>query len=102
MGHDDFQKNAYDSPSGPPWAPRWLVDVTELDYFGHVVTVTLGSTATNALIAQVGCFNRLERLNSSAIRSSVGDDGMRIWRGLPISRLSNSEVLRSPTRDSPI
>src|SRR5262245_52516029 len=41
---------------GKPWAPLWLVDLIDADYFGHVTLVHLAwtSTATDATLAHVG------------------------------------------------
>jgi hypothetical protein len=49
-------------PGGKPWAPRWLVDLTGADYFGHVTVVELFPAATDAAIVQVACLSRLEYL----------------------------------------
>ncbi len=51
---------------GKPWAPRWLVDLVGVDYFGHVTAVGLPG-APVATIAQVG---HLTRLQNFAIYSS--------------------------------
>jgi hypothetical protein len=51
-------------PWRKPWAPRWLVDLIGVDYFGHVIAVGFGSssTATDTAMAEVGCLKRLEAL----------------------------------------
>jgi hypothetical protein len=47
-------------PRGKPWAPRWLVDLIGVDYFGHVTVVELFPGATDAAVVQVACLSRLE------------------------------------------
>jgi hypothetical protein len=43
-------------PGSQPWAPKWLVDILGIDYFGHVVYVELPSQIQFAgdLMTQVG------------------------------------------------
>ena len=55
--------NGDDIQGGSPWAPRWLVDLIGIDYFGHVTDVEcLGSFPVDTVIAQVGRLTRLQRL----------------------------------------
>ena len=75
-GHVD-----YDGESGAArpfraedMAPRWLVDLLGVDYFGHVTDVWLPTTPDGA-IAKVACLTRLERSES---RSTVFRDS--VWR----------------------
>jgi hypothetical protein len=40
---------------GKPWAPRWLVDLIGVDYFGHVTTVQFQPpTGTDSTLVEVG------------------------------------------------
>jgi hypothetical protein len=67
---------------GQPWAPRWLVDLIGIDYFGHVTSVVLctHTLATDAAIAQVGHLTRVEDL--SLPESSVCDEGLSHLKSL--------------------
>jgi internalin A len=58
---------------GKPWAPRYLVDLIGVDYFGHVTMVVLddNEAATDATIEQVGRLTELWRL---ILRESSVDD----------------------------
>ena len=52
---------------GQAWAPKWLVDLIGVDYFGHVAAVAFRSDApvTDEVMALVGRLNKLEGLNVS-------------------------------------
>ncbi len=67
---------------GKPWAPRWLVDLMGVDYFGHVTLVWLheSSTATDATFAHVGRLAQLQQLN--LFRSPVSDADLVHLKGL--------------------
>ena len=39
VSYDWERSNGNDVPGGKPWAPRWLVDLVGVDYFGHVTAV---------------------------------------------------------------
>jgi hypothetical protein len=69
-------------PGGKPCAPRWLVELVGVDYFGHVTAVWLFSTseAPDATLAHVGRLTRLQALFDYS--SSVGDAGLAHLRGL--------------------
>jgi hypothetical protein len=75
-------RDAYHTPGGKPWAPRWLADLVGVDYFGHVTYVSLNSssTATDASIAQLGLLSRLQVLDLD--KSSVSDAGLAHLTGL--------------------
>jgi hypothetical protein len=67
---------------GKPWAPRQLVDLIGLDYFGSVTTVTLtySSAATDVTMAQIGRLFQLRVLN---LRSTpVNDAGLAYLKSL--------------------
>jgi hypothetical protein len=51
-------------PGGRPWAPSWLVELTGVDFFGHVTAITLigSSRTTNTTLAEVGRLNHLQKL----------------------------------------
>ena len=74
--------NGKSIPGGRPWAPRWLVDLIGVDYFGHVTIAWLSPpvNATNATLAAVGRLTRLERL--VLIGSSADDAGLVQLKGL--------------------
>ena len=76
-------------------APKWLTDLIGVDYFGHVVQVSLpyDSTATDAAMAQVGRLTRLESLYLDD--SSLGDAGLAHVKnlvGLSVLSLGNTDV----------
>src|SRR4051812_36620086 len=48
------------TPSGRPWAPRWLVDLVGPDFFGSVKVVYLGPQEPDAFMGRVGQLDRLE------------------------------------------
>jgi len=70
------------APGGKPWAPKWLVDLIGVDYFGHVTNVRISSesTETDAAMVQVGRLSRLKRLDLDA--PSFGDAEMTNRKGL--------------------
>jgi internalin A len=78
--------NGNSIPGGKPWAPRLLVDLIGVDYFGHVTAVgffQLGQTKQSGLnllndtvIVQVGRLTEVERLDlyeSPITEAGVGD-----------------------------
>jgi hypothetical protein len=74
--------NGKSVPGGKPWAPKWLVDLIGVDYFGHVthVWLPLSSKVTDATLAHVG---RLTRLQELFVRSPyVSDAGLEHLKGL--------------------
>ncbi len=68
------------NPQGNPGAPKWLVDLIGIDYFGHVTEATLTRKATDAELAQVGRLIRLQVLTLEL--SSVSDAGLSHLNGL--------------------
>jgi hypothetical protein len=50
---------------GKPWAPRWLVDLIGVDFFGHVTSVRLARLETDGVLKHVGRLTQLERLTIS-------------------------------------
>jgi hypothetical protein len=85
-------------PGGEPWAPRWLVDLIGVDYFGHVAAVWLFSptTATDGTLAHVGRLARLQVLCDTS--SSVSDGGLaHLKRLTELSHLTLSGTQISDT-----
>ena len=81
-----------------PWAPRWLVNLIGVDYFGHVTHVNLYSSweRCDAAMEEVGRLKQLTELDAG--NSSLADADMSHLKGLVAdSRNSVSIVLRSAT-----
>ena len=82
--------NGNSFPRGDPWAPKWLVGLIGVDYFGHVTFVRLiPGEADDATIAQVGRLTQLQRLDyaASALECvistpTLGDAGLAHLKGL--------------------
>jgi internalin A len=81
---------------GEPKAPRWLVDLIGVDYFGHGIWVWLSPTETDAVIVEVGRLTRLESLSLSG--SSVSDAGLAHLKGL--TKLSVLELSGTHVTDA--
>ena len=45
---------------GQPWAPRWLVDLIGVDFFGHVTSVRLARLETDGVLKHVGRLTQLD------------------------------------------
>jgi hypothetical protein len=60
---------------GRPWAPKWLIDLIGIDFFGNVTNIGLSrsSVAPNAVIAAVGNLSGLQRLSLSGTSVADGD-----------------------------
>jgi internalin A len=69
-------------PNGKPDAPRWLVDLIGVDYFGHVthVAICYPSSRPDVPMAQIEHLTRLKSLCLSG--SSVSDEGLAHVTGL--------------------
>ena len=80
---------------GKPWAPRWLVNLMGVDYFGCITRVELIGTANDAALVQVGRLARLEHLN--LWDSSVSDTGLAHLQGL--TELSHFDLRFTPVTD---
>jgi Leucine-rich repeat (LRR) protein len=91
VGYDWERGDTSDIPTGPTWAPRWLVNLIGVDYFGHVYVVglfpssmTAGAVApdagTDAVMVTVAGLTRLQLLYLS--QSSISDAGLKHLRGL--------------------
>ncbi len=65
--------------AGKPRAPRWLVKLLGVDFFGHVTNVSR-LIATDTSIVHVGSLAELEGL--SLVGSPVGDIGAAHFQGL--------------------
>jgi internalin A len=76
------------NPVGKPWAPRWLVDLIGVDYFGRVTMVQFSSvaSATDASLADVGHLSGLQYLG--VLSPSITDAGLARLKTLrKLSRL---------------
>src|SRR5262249_42491537 len=79
-------KNSMGSVNNPafsysaPWAPKWLVDRVGIDYYANVIQVHFDGPITDADLAHVGRFYRLQRLYLAP--SSVSDAGLAHLEGL--------------------
>jgi hypothetical protein len=74
--------DGYASTAREPWAPRWLVDLIGVDYFGHVTAVWLNSLsyAPDAALEHVGRLTRLQKLYLDS--ASVTNVGLAHLKGL--------------------
>jgi internalin A len=72
VAYDWEWEYAKSNPAGKPRAPRWLVKLLGVDFFGHVTNVS-DLIATDTSIVQIGSLTELERLSLSG--SPVGDSG---------------------------
>lgn len=78
----DWQfRNGIPNREREPWAPKWLVDLIGIDYFGNAVYV-IGETRQidNSILVPAGRLGRLERLELS--NSAVTDAGLMQLAGL--------------------
>jgi hypothetical protein len=66
-------------PGAEPWAPRWLVDLVGVDYFGHVILVTIHGQ-TDAGMQVIATLPELEFLDVS--ESALSDAGLVHLKGL--------------------
>ena len=64
--------DAKPTPTGKPWAPRWLIDRIGIDFFGHVTSVEfhLPYSLTDGPIVEFANFTRLQRLVFTSMTSS--------------------------------
>lgn len=88
VAYDWQVTNGRFNPFAKPWAPRWLLDVLGVDYFGHVTDVGVGPARaqSNATMVHIGRLSRLQRLNLTA--QVVTEARMVNLRGLAeLSRL---------------
>jgi hypothetical protein len=76
----DWEDAEGNIPGKPPWAPRWLADLIGIDYFGHVISVTLSRTEAGTVIEQVGLLDQVEMLMLN--QTSVSDAGLPHLKGL--------------------
>jgi internalin A len=69
-------------PGGKPQAPRWLVELVGVDYFGHVTVVgcSTSPSASDATLADIGRLTRLQLLYANS--PSLGDAGLAHLKGL--------------------
>ncbi len=58
-------------PEGKPWPPRWLVDLTGVDYFARVTEVSFVSTATDTTIARRKGLSRIGTLNGAPVTDAT-------------------------------
>ncbi len=83
-------------PSREPWAPRWLTDLLGVDYFGHIKETLLADVATDAQVALVAQFDRLERLSLEETR--VSDRGLAHLKRL--TKLSTLNLRSTQVNDA--
>jgi internalin A len=75
--------NGNSLPGGEPWAPRWLVNLIGVDYFGHVTAAVshhMSAATSDAIIVQVGRLTRVWSLNLHD--SCISDSGLVHLKGL--------------------
>jgi hypothetical protein len=68
---------------GKPWAPRWLVNLIGVDYFGHITAAVahhMSAETSDAVLAQVGRLTRVQSLNLHD--SPISDSGLVHLKGL--------------------
>ena len=82
VSYDWAWKDGTSVPGGKPWAPRWLVDLVGVDYFGHVTIVWSPPRAgsTDATLAQIGRLTQLQVLDLP--ESFISDAGLAHLEGL--------------------
>jgi internalin A len=82
ISYDWNWQNGMYVPGGPPWAPKWLVELIGVDYFGHVTRVMISdrSKASDATLEPIGRLIGLKQL--FLFESSVGDAGLIRLKGL--------------------
>jgi hypothetical protein len=76
-------RNCEALPGGKPWAPRWLVDLIGVDYFGHITAAVahhMSAETSDAVLAHVGRLTLVESLNLHD--SSISDSGLVHLKGL--------------------
>jgi Leucine-rich repeat (LRR) protein len=75
-------KDGNSHPGARPWAPSWLVELTGVDFFGHVTGFTLIGflRPADTTLAEVGRLTQLERL--SLDNASATDVGLVHLKGL--------------------
>jgi hypothetical protein len=94
----DFEFTARSStgvPTGEPWAPKPLLDLLGLDYFGHIVIVEFAAGASDREMPYVARLGRLETLNLHG--SSVTSAGLEHLRAL--TRLEHLRLDRTKVTD---
>ena len=79
VSYDWQWSNERSISGGKPWAPRWLVALIGVDYFGHVTRASFYN-ATDETLVSVGRLTRLERLDLEG--TSIGDAGLAHLTGL--------------------
>jgi hypothetical protein len=85
------------NPAGEPWAPRWLVDLVGVDYFGNAVyVIACTRKITDTILVPIGRLSRLERLDLSD--SAVTDAGLVHLEGL--SRLRTLDLIATDIGDA--
>jgi hypothetical protein len=77
--------NGKSVPGGKPWAPRWLVDLIGVDYFGHVAMVDLwGAHVTDAELLQLHLRGLTDLSYLTLIDGQVSDAGIeKLKQALP-------------------
>jgi internalin A len=86
-------------PAGEPWAPKWLVDLVGVDFFGHVTAAFahhMSAATSDEVIAQVGRLTRVQSLNLHD--SAISDSGLVHLKGL--TNLSAFLLYRTQVTDA--
>ena len=83
--YDWQSKNGHPLPGATPWAPRWMVDRMGVDYFGHVVSASLSTHATEEVLIHVGRLGHLRELYLMGL--PVTDEGLAHLKGLADLRI---------------
>jgi internalin A len=93
----DWGRDGKSIPGGQPWAPRWLVDLIGIHYFGQVTAVGLASSSTaDATLAQVGRLTGLRFLTLPG--SNVTDAGLMHLKRL--DKLSQLDLVGTHVTDA--
>jgi internalin A len=80
--HYDWESHSDGSfrSSAKPWAPKWLVDLVGIDYFGHVARIDLPTKGSDGDLIKIGRLSGLWNLNLDF--SPVTDAGLANLKGL--------------------
>jgi hypothetical protein len=96
-----YEWDREDGPSitgGRQWYPEWVVELIGVDYFGDVVEVDLRGGLSDANLALVGRFPRLEELYYDSFPSSMTDAGLARLNG--ITRLKELDLSGTAITDA--
>ncbi len=82
--------------AGRPWAPKWLVNLIGVDYFGHVTTVGFYQPTKDAVIVQVAGLTGLQQLHLRGTSTSAA--GLAHLKRL--TSLSQLAIQSTPVTDA--